>query len=658
MLLRPLRLNARFSVFTLLLGACCYVATLRASEQLAAGPIVERALDVYVLCALFALLPGGLRKVVRGIVAAVLYAIALVDVACFEKFGATLSPTMLMLARETTGREAREFLESYADFSLLFSGVGVVVALFLLNAIAALRPAWLRFLWCGLLGGTKRAHRWLCRQRFARRWHVFVRRQRIWNVCLRIWNVFRRIFVRCGGALAVCGSFLAPLVAPFARLSRAGWANVVVGLCLVGAVVVSWENKRATARLFAASSIGEAERLMAGEPRAQLYFPSVRLAFALRAQSLAAGQLEDVRAASERAVVTDCSGASPCIVLIIGESYNKHHSQLYGYHLRTTPRQQRRADEGNLVAFKDVVSPWNLTSYVFKHMLSTGVVGDGADWSDAPLFPQLFRLAGYDVSFLTNQFIPHAADAVFDFSGGFFLNDSVLSPRLFSHRNAATHAYDEGLLADFDSLRANGTLPTEGPRLTIFHLLGQHVGYRSRCTNPRRVFGPEAYLKARPDLKQKRYRYLLADYDNATLYNDSIVDEIVRRFEGEDAIVVYVPDHGEDVFEPGRMIMGRDHSEVLTWETAHFEFEIPFWVYVSPRYAARRPELLGALRAAASRPFMTDALSHLLLGLAGISSPAYRADCDPLSPTYNARRPRLLRAATDYDRLRATGRRK
>ena len=66
---------------------------------------------------------------------------------------------------------------------------------------------------------------------------------------------------------------------------------------------------------------------------------------------------------------------------------------------------------------------WNLTSFVFKNVFSTHVVGEKGDWCDYPLFPELFRKAGYQVTFITNEFLPQAKEAVYDFSGGFFLNN-------------------------------------------------------------------------------------------------------------------------------------------------------------------------------------------------------------------------------------------
>ena len=68
----------------------------------------------------------------------------------------------------------------------------------------------------------------------------------------------------------------------------------------------------------------------------------------------------------------------------------------------------------------------------------------------------------------------------------------------------------------------------------------------------------------------------MSEYDNATLYNDSIVDQIVRRFANEDAIVIYVPDHGEECFEGSRGFICRNHSAAIDYDLAHYEFEVPF----------------------------------------------------------------------------------
>jgi len=226
---------------------------------------------------------------------------------------------------------------------------------------------------------------------------------------------------------------------------------------------------------------------------------------------------------------------------------------------------------------------------------------------------------------------------------------------MFDVRNTETHPYDDGLLADFDSLRSTSNNPQSSilnpQSLYIFHLLGQHVSYKQRYPARQRHFRAADYEQLRPALSASK-RSMLAHYDNATLYNDSIVDAICQRFEGEDAIVIYVPDHGEECYEPGRDFICRNHSAAIDADLAHYEFEIPLWIWVSHRYAEAHPEVFRQVIEARNRRLMIDALPHTLLYLAGIHTQWYRPEYDVLSPEYNENRPRLLKATTDYDKIR------
>jgi heptose-I-phosphate ethanolaminephosphotransferase len=127
---------------------------------------------------------------------------------------------------------------------------------------------------------------------------------------------------------------------------------------------------------------------------------------------------------------------------------------------------------------------------------------------------------------------------------------------------------------------------------------------------------------------------------------------ICKRFENQDAIVIYMPDHGEECYEENRGFICRNHSASIDWPLAHYEFEIPFWIYCSPKYAHSRPEIFKEIVQARKRRFMTDALPDMLLYLAGISSKDYHEEYNILSSKYDEMRPRILKATTDYDKLR------
>lgn len=567
----------------------------------------ELFMDVYIMAAILTVLPFRLRRWVRALLYIVYYAVAIIDVYCFWKFNSTLTPSMLMLVNETDPREASDFLSSFLSFDLLFSPLSWIFGLITIHLLWAIRHS--------LMKGLQR--------------HFPVK------------SLPNTIHNR-----------LKPLTPLFNSRGSVIAASVITLVTLGISICSSIENKSLIYDLYTAKNVGEVEHKLTKNPKAENYLPIYRLAFSMFNNHLAEKQLAICYKVTEKAKVDSCSFSSPKIVLIIGESYGKVHSAQYGYDKNTTPRQKRMARKGLLTPFTDVVSCWNLTSYVFKNILSTHVIGQSGEWCDYPLFPVLFKKAGYKVTFLTNQFLTRKGEAVYDFSGGFFLNDPQLNSALFDRRNTTLHRFDRGLLDDYDNMaEADKKQQDKTPQLIIFHLMGQHVSYRTRYPKDRKRFNASDYDESRPDLNHKQ-KEMLADYDNAILYNDSIVDAICKRFRKQEAIVIYMPDHGEECYEPGRGFFCRHHNDKVDWPLAHYEFEIPFWIYCSRLYAARHPEVVKAIRRARHKRFMTDALPHLLMGIAGIHTKYYNEKWDLLSPQYDENRPRILKNTADYDLLR------
>lgn len=605
----PLLKNGVFFFAMYALGILCAYLTLpdNKGQDVYDNLWLELFLDVYFACAVLTAIPAKVRRWVRLALYVVLYGVALTDVFCFWKFGSVISPSMLMLVGETDSREAGEFLSTYLSLDVLSSPVAWIMLLFILHSLVDLRKPLCRLLKVDYAKLQARVH-----FGFLRFFHRYM------------------LYPECG---------------------------VLVLALLAWSVVTSWGNKRGMARLMTADTIGSIEHILTEPDHGEFYLPIYRLAFSVYSNHLASQQVDKCVAASKRVVVDSCSFRSPTIVLIIGESYSKAHCQLYGYPQKDTPRQRRLERGGWLTKFNDVVSCWNLTSFVFKNVLSMHVVGEKGEWCDYPLFPELFRKAGYQVTFLTNQFLLAAGQAVYDFSGGFFLNDPVLSKAQFDLRNTSLHRFDEGLLSDYDNFLNEGKINLKGNNLIIFHLIGQHVSYNTRYPKDRAKWHANDYKELRPDIAGDHYRRrMIAAYDNACLYNDSIVTQIVKRFEDKDAIVVYMPDHGEEIFEPGRDIICRNHSATVDWPLAHYEFEVPFWIWCSRKYAHREPEVFKAIKDAKNRRFMTDALPHMMVWLAGISSKDYNDKYNLLSPNYDESRPRVLKNSVDYDKLRDAAR--
>lgn len=591
----PIQKNGAFFVFMFALGWLCtqleimpyYLRDRGAKPYELSAP--ELFFDIYLLCVILTFIPQKIRIWVKTLLYIFFYGVAIVDMYCYERFESTLTPTMLMLVGETNGQEAKEFLEGYLSWDVVKTNVGWILLLMVVHIL---------------------------------------------------WTLIRRLSVKFRKRMIL------PKVNEQLIIGFEAVLGCVVAWLFYSSATQVWDNKVAIQRLFSYDTIGQVEHELTKKDQAKLYVPLYRLVFSIYANHLASHQVIQLEAASKKVQVDSCSYRVPNIVLVIGESYNKHHSQLYGYGQQTTPRQLEMAEQGSLIPFTDVVSSWNLTSFVFKHMLSLYAVGDEGEWCDEPLFPEVFRKAGYHVTFITNQFQPKAKEAVYDFSGNFFLNAPQISKAQFDVRNTPTSRFDDGVLKAYDELSQQ----KKEHNLTILHLMGSHVDYRARYPQKTDTyFKPQMY--DRPELNDKQKR-ILSEYDNSLRYNDSILWSITQRFIDQDAIVIYVPDHGEEIFDGSPYMYGRMHGANIDYRLARNEMEIPFWIWGSPQYIEQHPYGWLAIQNAKDRPMMIDALPHLLLYLGGISTPLYREELNIISPQYNQKRPRILKGVTDYNQLK------
>lgn len=581
--LSPIKENSVFFVFMYLLGVMTFmIETYTFNFNIPRYNFLSLVVDLYLLCLILILMPKKIRPYLRFFFAFVAYVLSVVNTFCVEMFRAKLGPEIINVIIETDQRESSEFLSRYVNIGILNTSVGLIFLLFLLHMIVCyFRPV-------------------INTRLFSLSWVI---------------KCYSSNYIRITALMLVILSF-----------------------------VICFDSRWTLVRMLRAHDLLEIDRFVSNYSENT---PFNNLLFALKLRQLANAELGVLAENQKDVTVDSCSFLSDKIVIIIGESYIKCRSQLFGYHKETTPKQMERSHgfgKGLLIPFDDVITPFNLTSIVFKNVFSLHSVEDTSSWVKYPLFPVLFRKAGYKVVFMTNQFVKSINTDNFDTSGGLFLNDSRLSNLQFDYRNIITHRYDEGLLQDYDSLKV-----LEGKyNLIIFHLIGQHIDFYKRSPDSWKKFSSSDYTE-RKDLSETE-RQLIADYDNATLYNDNVIDRILQQFEKEDAIVIHIPDHGDECFDElhrmGRLPGGSDFSP----EVLRQEYQIPFWIWCSQSYMEKHPQIVERICKAQHLPFMTDDLPHMLLQLAGISSPFFDETRSLLSEKYNVKRVRLVNGNHDYDK--------
>ena len=333
------------------------------------------------------------------------------------------------------------------------------------------------------------------------------------------------------------------------------------------------------------------------------------------------------------------------LVLVIGESYNKWHSSLYGYGLDTSPLMRAERDSGQLTVFTDAISPYNLTSVTLKNLFSLNSLGHGERWNEAPMWTAVMRRAGWQVDMWDNQ-RHFMANELFTASLNMCLFNPQIVDKVYHSVNDAYFELDADLVKDYYDNCSSAAC-----NLVIFHLMGQHTMFNARYPHT-----PEWELWTTTDLPGGKAPYLdeqrrqvMLDYDRATRYNDAVLAQIINHYRNRNAVVVMLSDHGEEVFDY-RDFMERDHNPVKTPDMVRHENEIPLLVWCSPIYKASHPERAAAIAAAANRPVMNDAIGQMMLWLGEVNSPWCDSTRNVLHPAYRPAT-RIIYDRIDYDSL-------
>ena len=328
------------------------------------------------------------------------------------------------------------------------------------------------------------------------------------------------------------------------------------------------------------------------------------------------------------------------VVLIIGESYNKYHASIYGYYLNTTPALCEQQQRGNLFVFTDAISPYNMTTLAVKNMLSTNSISLHQSWNEYPLVMTIFRHAGFDVAMWDNQKSENSV-LFSDFSNNSLFYNKKMVSSTYHHLNKGPFDYDQQLVDTALTVKRN-----PGSTFTIFHLMGQHTLplWRYPENDKNAVFTADSILRA--DLNDYERQYI-AEYDNATRYNDYVIGNIIQYYSQRNAVILYLSDHGDEVYDY-RDVVGRTHEPVKQKQALKYQYEIPMVLWCSDQFMDTHPAIMENIRKAVLRPFSSDNVPQLLMGLSGIRSSFYEPEKDVLSNQYECGI-RTVQNTTDYD---------
>jgi heptose-I-phosphate ethanolaminephosphotransferase len=228
---------------------------------------------------------------------------------------------------------------------------------------------------------------------------------------------------------------------------------------------------------------------------------------------------------------------------------------------------------------------------------------------------------------------------VWEYALNSYIHNDSISQITYSQKNSATFEYDGELFKNFCQTKLN----KKAHNFYIFHLIGQHVAAANRYPHSEQYthFNISHYGNRKESFLDNERKQKIADYDNATLYNDAVIYEIIKFFSDKNTLLVYLSDHGEEVYDY-RDIIGRNYTDNITWNYLECQFQIPFIIWCSNQYRQTYPDMIDNIKAAINKPFMTDNLCQLFFNIGGIQTVYYHKDRDLLSPHY-APKDRLIK---------------
>ena len=326
------------------------------------------------------------------------------------------------------------------------------------------------------------------------------------------------------------------------------------------------------------------------------------------------------------------------IVFILGESTNRNHMHLYGYNLSTTPNLDRLQAQGEIGVFRDVISPHSTTIAVLSELFTFCNHESVKPWYEYTNLIDVMNAAGYKTHWLSNQ----ESSGIWGNVAQIYAEHSAVH-RFTRIRDSKedTGILDEELFPLLDDAIANRSADRN---FYVVHLMGGHGLYYNRFPHSFYKFTKEDIHLDVPDQKKE----VVAQYDDAIYYNDYIVSSIIDKFRDSETLVIYVPDHGEAVYDDGGFA-----GHIEENPNRHM-IEIPVIMWASDGFKTKYPEKWAAIQAAVNRPYMTDDMIHTVLDLADIQTEDFNPAKSIVNTQFDASRPRIFNDM-DYDRQIRTG---
>lgn len=303
------------------------------------------------------------------------------------------------------------------------------------------------------------------------------------------------------------------------------------------------------------------------------------------------------------------------VVLIIGESFARVHSSLYGYDKLTNPDLGAYRDSSMLFTFDDIDAPAPTTAQSLRFMLSAyaqedETSSDKKKWFEYTTLIELMQDCGFDCYWFSNQARGNkhnsTARAFAEACNKYWFLQQEGSDRY--------NVTPDMVLVD-SSYQFVNHLQSQGHHFIVYHMMGSHYDFSMRYPKEFAKFTEEDYLT-----EPQSHRTILASYDNSILYNDYVVCQIINMYKDKESIVIYIPDHGQVMYRDPKDPDYYAHGKMNNKVRYALGVEIPFMIYASPSFQQKYTEVMQRIKYRQDHPkaWNCDDLPYLIMDLIGV----------------------------------------
>jgi len=148
-------------------------------------------------------------------------------------------------------------------------------------------------------------------------------------------------------------------------------------------------------------------------------------------------------------------------------------------------------------------------------------------------------------------------------------------------------------------------------------MMGSHFDFSMRYPKEFARFKEADYADQPAD-----HRSTLAAFDNSIFYNDYVVDRIMSLYKDKEAIVIYLPDHGQVMYRNPQKSWYFAHGNPQDPVSYALGVEIPFFIYASPLYQQKHPETMERIKNRQAHPkaWNADDLPYFIMDLIGVTA--------------------------------------